>query len=380
MKTPRKEIAAARRVVVKIGSQLLTRREGGLDRDLIADYAAQIADLHDAGHRIAVVSSGAVAEGMRRLNMAERPQNLREIQAAAAAGQIGLAHAYETAFSERNRHAAQILLTHADFNDRTRYLNARETLKTLFELGTVPIVNENDTVSTEEIQLGDNDTLAALVANLMDADLMVLLTDRDGLFDGNPATDESAALIAEEDAMSPRLDQAAGPSDKTTGRGGMITKVAAARRAALSGASTLIASGYEPRVIARICAGEALGTWLRTTTKPLAARKQWIAGMKIAGALTLDRGAADAVVNKGKSLLPVGVRRVDGDFARGDAVSCADDEGRVVACGLVNYSAAETRLIAGKSSGEVRETLGGGGFLEELIHRDNLTVVGRSAD
>lgn len=379
MNASRKDLATARRIVVKVGSYLLSHESGGLNTERIADWSKQVATLQQQGCHVAIVSSGAVAEGMRRMKMKTRPQSRHEMQAAAAAGQIGLAHAYETAFSKYKICAAQILLTHADFNNRTRYLNARATLQTLFSLGAVPIVNENDTVATEEIQLGDNDTLASLVVNLVDADLLLILTDRDGLYDKDPATNPDAVLIAEEDATAPRLDKAAGPSDKMVGRGGMITKVAAARRAALSGTSTVIASGYESQSILRAVAGESVGTWLRAATRPLAARKKWIAGIKPAGTLTLDRGAVNAIAHDGKSLLPVGVRAVSGTFQRGDSVACADDDGRVIAYGLVNYSADEVRLVAGKQGKETRELLGSN-FLEEVIHRDNLTIVGQAKD
>lgn len=364
----------ARRVIVKIGSYLLACEGGGLNHEVISDWAAQVARLKEDGRELVLVSSGAIYEGMHRLGWRERPISRYESQAAAAIGQMGLVHAYENAFARHDICTAQILLTHADFKNRTRYLNARATMTTLLSLGVVPIVNENDSVATEEIQLGDNDTLSALVANLIDADLMVLLTDRQGLYERNPLLHADAELIRAEDAASPRLDAAAGPSDSKAGRGGMITKVAAARKAALSGTATVIASGLERDIITRVVAGEPLGTWLRTDKRPLTARKQWIAGQKVAGTLTLDGGAVRAVRDAGKSLLPVGVLKVEGAFRRGDALLCVDAEGNVIAHGLANYSAGEARRIAGKNSATTRDVIGAG-YEEELIHRDNLVIV-----
>ena len=375
----RKQFDGARCVIVKFGSYLLAHENGGLDHDAIADWAAQVASLKREGRQIVLVSSGAIYEGMHRLGWQNRPQSRHESQAAAAVGQMGVARAYETAFARHEIHTAQILLTHADFNNRERYLNARATMKTLLALGIVPIVNENDTIATEEIQLGDNDTLAALVANLIDAHLVLLLTDQQGLYERNPALHPDAGLIHVEEAVSTSLDAAAGPSDSMAGRGGMTTKVAAARKAALSGASTVIASGYERGIIQRVAAGEPLGTWLRTDKRPLTARKQWIAGQKTTGTLTLDAGAVRAVRNRGKSLLPVGVLEVDGAFQRGDAALCMDTNGNIVAYGLVNYAADEAKRIAGKNSTAARLLIGTG-YEEELIHRDNMAVVRKNAD
>lgn len=373
-KEQRKELTSVRRIVVKIGSFLLSNREKGLEVNRIDDWSKQVADLCKRGYHVTIVSSGAVAEGARRMKMETDPQTRHEKQAAAAAGQIGLVHAYEKAFSTHNICTAQVLLTHADFNNRARYLNARATLQTLLSLNTVPIINENDTVSTEEIQLGDNDTLASLVVNLIDADLLLILTDRDGFYNKDPEKHSDARLIVEEDATAEHLDDAAGPSNKMLGRGGMVTKLMAARRAALSGTSTVIASGYESEVITRVVAGEPLGTWLRTNTQPLSARKQWIAGIKSTGTLMLDDGAVTALTDGGKSLLPVGVCDVVGAFQRGDSVSCVNRNGQVIAYGLVNYSADETRLVVGKNKDEARALLGNN-YVEELIHRDNMTIV-----
>ena len=370
--------ARAKRWIVKVGSSLVTKDGCGLNHDLIGDWAAQIARLGRGGHQIALVSSGSIAEGVSALGWGERPQTLHALQAAAAVGQMGLMQGYRQAFADHGTTTAQVLLTHEDFRDRQRYINARATLTALLELGVAPVINENDTVSTEEIQLGDNDTLAAQVANLLDAGLLLILTNREGLFERDPARDAGARLIAAAGATDALLDEAAGPSGGDLGRGGMITKVAAARCAALSGASTVIASGREPNVIERIAAGERIGTLIEAAGQPLALRKRWIMNLKPCGALTLDDGACKALLESGKSLLPVGVAALEGDFRRGDAVVCRSATGRPVARGLANYAATEARRIIGKNGAEVKRIMGAR-YEAELIHRDNLALENASA-
>ncbi len=363
-----------RRWVIKIGSSLITGDGCGLDHAAIRDWAGQVAALKRDGKQIVLVSSGSIAEGVHRLGWERRPHRLHRIQAAAATGQMGLVHAYESEFSNYGLHAAQVLLTHEDLSNRVRYLNARSTLTTLLDLDVIPVVNENDAVATEEIQLGDNDTLAAYTANLIDADRLLILTDCAGLYDANPATAANARLIENAEVNDPQLDQAAGPSIGALGRGGMITKVAAARRAALSGTATIIAPGRERQVIARVMSGEAIGTRLHTSRQSFAARKQWIAALKPCGALTLDEGACKALAKGGNSLLPIGVTAVEGAFERGDPVTCRNPDGDIVAHGLTNYAADEVREIAGRHSKEVRKIISGG-YEPEVIHRDNLMVV-----
>jgi glutamate 5-kinase len=365
----------ATRLVVKVGSSLVTNAGAGLALDAIANWARQIAALRALGREVVLVSSGAIAEGMKRLGWASRPGSMHELQAAAAVGQMGLAQAYESSFRSHGLQTAQVLLTHADLADRERYLNARSTLRTLLELGVVPVINENDTVVTDEIRVGDNDTLASLVANLIDADALVILTDQGGLYTADPRKDSAAALVHEARAGDPQLEAMAGGAGSAIGRGGMITKVLAAQRAARSGAHTVIASGREPDVLVRLGRGEAIGTLLVADTPPLAARKQWLAGhAQLSGRLHLDAGAARAVAAGGKSLLPVGVKSVEGDFARGALVGCVGPDGREIARGLVNYGAAESRRIVGRPSSEIESILG---YVDEpeLIHRDNLVVV-----
>ena len=363
------------RIVVKIGSSLITNDGKGLDTDAIGGWASQIAANVAGGHRVVLVSSGAIAEGIRRLGWSRRPSALHELQAAAAMGQMGLARAWESGFRPHDLHAAQLLFTHDDFAHRGRYLNARTSLRTLLDLGVVPIVNENDSVATDEIRLGDNDTLAGLVANLMEADELHLLTDRNGLHTADPAIDPQARRIRRADASDPDLDRMAGPGG-TWGRGGMVTKLAAARLAARSGTTTLIASGHEPGVLTRLAAGEALGTRLDPDTAPLAARKRWLAGqVQVSGSLVIDDGAVRVLRESGRSLLPVGVTRVEGRFARGEIVSCVDRGGREVARGLVNYGADESRSIMGRPSGSIAGRLGYA-HEPELIHRDNMVLVG----
>ncbi len=368
-------IADAGTLVVKVGSTLVTNEGRGLDTAAIARWAAQIAQLRGIGKRCVLVSSGAIAEGMLRLGWARRPSAMHELQAAAAVGQMGLVQAYESSFREHGLATAQVLLTHADMADRERYLNARSTLRTLLELGVIPVINENDTVVTDEIRFGDNDTLGALVTNLVEADALVILTDQAGLYDADPRRNPSAQLIGEARAGEPRLEAMAGGAGSDLGKGGMITKVLAAKRAARSGAHTVIASGREPDVLLRLARGEALGTVLRAGTMPLAARKQWLADhLNLGGRVTLDAGAVKALLSGGKSLLPIGVREVTGEFERGAVVACVDPAGREVARGLANYSAAETRRIMGRPSGEIEAILG---YVDEpeLIHRDNLVLL-----
>jgi glutamate 5-kinase len=370
----RDKLATSKRWVVKVGSSLLTAKGQGLDRGAIDDWAAQIARLREGGREVVLVSSGAVAEGMARLSLKKRPAVLSELQAAAAVGQMGLVQAWESAFARHALRTAQVLLTHEDVSDRDRYLNARGTLKALLAYGVVPVVNENDTVATEEIRLGDNDTLAALAVNLIEADLLVILTDQDGLLDADPRTHEDAQLIDEADLSEPRLEGMAGEGRGELGRGGMRTKLVAARWAARSGAATVIAHGRAPDVLAKLAAGEAIGTLLKPAQGVMGARKRWIAGqLQARGTLHLDAGAAEVLRAKGKSLLPVGVTRVEGAFGRGDLVLCVDPEGREVARGLVNYDAAEAQRILGLASAKVQQALGYPGA-PELIHRDNLVI------
>src|SRR5512134_3779355 len=334
-------VRSARRLVVKVGSSLVTNEGTGVDLDAIANWARQIAALRAAGREIVLVSSGAIVEGMKRLGWRKRPGTMHELQAAAAVGQMGLVQAYESSFRDHGLRTAQILLTHADLADRERYLNARSTLKTLLELGVVPVINENDTVVTDEIRVGDNDTLGSLVANLIEADVLVILTDQGGLFTADPRTDPTATLVAEAHAGDSRLEDMAGGAGSTLGRGGMITKVLAAKRAARSGAHTVIASGREPDALVRLGRGEAIGTLLVSDAAPLAARKQWLADhVQVSGTVKLDAGAARAVATGGKSLLPIGVSAVSGDFERGALVPCVAPHVRDVARGLSNYGAA----------------------------------------
>jgi len=365
----------AGRFVVKVGSSLVTNRGEGLDTEAIARWAKQIATLRETGKDVVLVSSGAIAEGMQRLGWKKRPQTMHELQAAAAVGQMGLIQVYETCFRRHGLHTAQVLLTHADIADRGRYLNARSTLLTLLGLGIIPVINENDTVVTDEIRLGDNDTLAAMVTNLVEADCLIILTDQRGLYTGDPRLDSGATLIEKAQAGDPQLEELAGGTDSAIAKGGMITKVLAAKRAARSGAKTVIASGHEPDVLERLAAGEAIGTLISAQTTPLAARKQWLADhVQVAGKLALDAGAAKALSSGGKSLLPIGVKGVDGEFDRGAVVACVAPDGAEIARGLVNYGAQESRRIAGRPSSEIESVLG---YIDEpeLIHRDNLVLL-----
>jgi glutamate 5-kinase len=371
----RATLPQTRRWVVKIGSALLTRNGQGLDRAILAPWVEQIAARRLAGHDVVLVSSGAVAEGMARLGLRVRPKSLPELQAAAAIGQMGLVRHYEACFQHHGLHTAQVLLTRDDLADRRRYLNARSTLCTLLALGVVPVINENDTVATDELRFGDNDTLAALVANLIEAELLILLTDQDGFYDQDPRCNPDARLVAETRVDDPVLDAAAGGSGSLQGTGGMVTKVRAARLAARSGAATIIAPGRGPGVLTRIGAGEPVGTLLIPAQGPEAARKQWLAGqLQPSGRLTLDAGAVRALRQQGKSLLAVGVKGVHGTFRRGEVVACVDEQWCEVARGLVNYDAEETARIMGQPSSRFEDILG---YLEEkeLIHRDNLVLI-----
>ncbi len=370
----RQEIARARRWVVKVGSALLTADGRGLDEAMIAALTEQLAALRARGSEVVLVSSGAVAAGIVRLGWTARPQLVHDLQAAAAVGQSILVQSYETAFKRHAIVSAQVLLGHDDVIARDRYLNARGTLNTLLRLGVVPVVNENDTVVTEEIRFGDNDTLAALVANLIDADALLLLTDQHGLYEQDPRQNPSATMVQTCDVHDPKLDAMAGEGG-ALGRGGMVTKLRAARLAARSGTETVIASGRVGDIISGVTAGKQVGTWLRTGKRPQNARKQWLASMvQIQGSVELDAGAVRVLQESGRSLLPVGVRGVHGHFSRGDMVSCRDPHGREIARGLANYSADDTRRIMGSPSGNIESILGYE-LDEELIHRDNLVLV-----
>ncbi len=371
----RTQLRQARRLVIKIGSALLTNDGRGLDLAVLGLWVDQIAELVGVGVEVVIVSSGAVAEGMSRLGWTARPERLHELQAAAAVGQMGLVQTWEAQFKRHDLHTAQILLTHDDLSDRKRYLNARSTLRALLDVGVVPIVNENDTVVTDEIRFGDNDTLGALVANLIEADGLIILTDQLGLFDKDPRKNPDASLIEERQASDSDLDAMAGGGAGALGRGGMQTKVRAARLAARSGAFTVIVGGKIEKVISRLRDGEAIGTLLLPEQGRIAARKQWLAShLQTRGKLTLDPGAVAVLCRGGRSLLPVGVKGVAGKFRRGEMVSCIDDSGKEVARGLVNYDADEARAIAGLSSKRITEVLG---YIsdEEMVHRDNMVIV-----
>jgi glutamate 5-kinase len=370
----RERLTNVHRCVVKIGSALLAGSGEGLDVSAIRQWVAQMAALRERGIEVLLVTSGSVAVGMQRLGRKQRPHALHELQAMAAIGQMGLIQAYESAFLQHNLHTAQVLLTHDDLADRGRYLNARTTLLTLLELGAIPVINENDTVAVEEIRFGDNDTLAAQVVNVIEADLLVILTDQEGLFDADPRANPDAQLITEGEAGDPALDAMAGDSG-SLGRGGMRSKLEAARKAARSGAATVIVSGRETDVLTKVLAGDTVGTYLEPAQGRLNARKQWLAGhLKPRGRLVLDQGAVTVLKGQGKSLLPVGVTSVDGRFSRGELVSCIDPEGREIARGLVNYDADETARIIGQSTEKIESILG---YVDEpeLIHRDNLALI-----
>ena len=368
-------LANAHRLVVKVGSSLVTNGGQGLDHAALAQWAEQISQLKILGKEVVLVSSGAIAEGMQRLNWSKRPHAVHELQAAAAVGQMGLVQAYESCFRKHDLHTAQILLTHDDLADRKRYLNAQSTLRTLLALNTIPIINENDTVVTDEIRFGDNDTLGALVTNLIEADCLVILTDQAGLYTADPRKDSQATLVAEARAGDAHLEKMAGGAGSHIGSGGMLTKILAAKRAARSGAHTVIASGREPNVLLRLAQGEAIGTQLIASTPPIAARKQWLADhLQVRGKLMLDQGAVNVLLNQGKSLLPIGVVDLAGEFDRGEVVVCVDPQGVEIARGLVNYNASETRKILRQPSSQIGAILG---YMDdlELIHRDNLVLL-----
>ena len=371
----------ARRIVVKVGSSLVTNEGRGLDESAIAQWCHQLAALvqgDDAGRReVIMVSSGAIAEGMKRLGWSARPSEVHELQAAAAVGQMGLAQMYETKLREHGLRSAQVLLTHADLADRERYLNARSTLLTLLQLGVLPVINENDTVVNDEIKFGDNDTLGALVANLVEADVLVILTDQKGLYTADPRKDPSAQFVHEARAGDPTLEAMAGGAGSSIGKGGMITKILAAKRAAGSGASTVIAWGREPDVLVRLAQGEAIGTLLVAQTAKTQARKQWMVDhLQLRGAVVVDAGAAAKLCGEGKSLLPIGMTQVEGEFSRGDVIAIRDTDGREIARGLANYASAEARLLCRKPSGAFEQLLGYAAE-PEMVHRDNLVLVGR---
>ena len=364
----------ARRIVVKVGSSLVTNEGRGLDETAIGEWCRQIALLVQDKREVIMVSSGAVAEGMKRLGWAMRPHLIHELQAAAAVGQMGLAQMYETKLRENGLGSAQVLLTHADLADRERYLNARSTLLTLLKLGVVPVINENDTVVNDEIKFGDNDTLGALVANLVEADALVILTDQKGLFTADPRKDSSATLVHEAKSGDPALEAMAGGAGSNLGRGGMITKILAAKRAAGSGASTVIAWGREPDALVRLSQGDAIGTLLVAQTQKTQARKQWIADhLQLRGSVTVDAGATQKLRGQGSSLLPIGMTTVDGDFSRGDVIAIRDLQGVEIARGLANYASVEARLICRKPSTEFEKLLGYAAE-PEMVHRDNLVL------
>ena len=368
-------IATARRLVVKVGSSLVTNDGQGLDRSALARWAKQIAELRHQGRDVILVSSGAIAEGMQRLGWKRRPSAIHELQAAAAVGQMGLVHAYEACFRDHGLITSQILLTHEDLADRKRYLNARSTLRTLLDLGVIPIINENDTVAIDEIRFGDNDTLGALVTNLIEADALIILTDQQGLYDSDPRRNPGATLVRRAQAGDAALEAMAGGAGSAIGLGGMLTKVIAAKRAARSGAHTIIASGRLDDVLLRLARGELIGTQLIAEKPTLAARKQWLADhLQVRGQLRLDAGAVKAIREDGKSLLPIGVVDAVGSFERGEVVSCFDASNHEIARGLANYSALETRRILRTPSSEIEAKLG---YIDEpeLIHRDNLVLL-----
>jgi len=364
----------ARRIVVKVGSSLVTNEGRGLDEQAIGEWCRQLSALVRDGRELIMVSSGAIAEGMKRLGWQQRPHALNELQAAAAVGQMGLAQMYETQLRHNGLGSAQVLLTHADLADRERYLNARSTLLTLLSHGVLPVINENDTVVNDEIKFGDNDTLGALVANLIEADLLVILTDQKGLYSADPRRDPNATFVHEARAGDPALEAMAGGAGSSLGKGGMITKILAAKRAAGSGASTVIAWGRESDVLLRLTKGEAIGTLLVAPTQKQQARKQWMADhLQLRGSIRVDKGAVDKVRQEGKSLLPIGMTAVEGEFSRGEVIAILDPQGVEIARGLANYASAEARLLCRKPSGEIEASLG---YIAEpeMVHRDNLVL------
>jgi len=372
--TTRKAVAESTRWVIKIGSSLITDDGRGLNHQAIQSWAEQIAALREAGKEVLLVSSGAVAEGMARIGWTQRPTALHELQAAAALGQMGLIQHFESCFKNHAIHTAQVLLTHEDLSNRQRYLNARSTLKTLLKLGAIPIINENDTVATDEIRFGDNDTLGALVSNLVEADTLVILTDQQGLFDKDPRYNDDAKLISQSTASNGELAAMAGDSG-ALGQGGMRTKITAAQCAARSGTNTIIACGSQPDVLQKIAQGETVGTLLTADNEPMTARKQWLANqLKVTGRVHLDAGASKAIIKSGVSLLAVGIHKIEGNFQRGEVVSCIDNNGNEIARGLINYDNKESQKIKGHASEKIAEILG---YVDdaELIHRDNLVLL-----
>ena len=364
----------ARRIVVKVGSTLVTNEGRGLDEAAIGEWCRQLAALAREGREVIMVSSGAVAEGMKRLGWTARPHEINELQAAAAVGQMGLAQMYETRLRAHGLGSAQVLLTHADLADRERYLNARSTLLTLLKLGVVPVINENDTVVNDEIKFGDNDTLGALVANLVEADALIILTDQKGLYTADPRKEPTAQFVHEAQAGDPALEAMAGGAGSSIGKGGMITKILAAKRAAGSGASTVIAWGREPDALVRLTKGEAIGTLLVAQTAKNQARKQWMADhLQLRGAVVVDAGAARKLLEEGKSLLPIGMTSVEGEFSRGEVIAVRDEQGVEIARGLANYASSEARLLCRKPSGDFEKLLG---YMAEpeMLHRDNLVL------
>ena len=375
MNSNRQQLSHSKRWVIKIGSTLVTKDGRGLNLEVIENLSAQLASLIDSGKEVILVSSGAIAEGMNRLAWEKRPHAVYELQAAAAVGQMGLIQTYESSLQKYNLHSAQVLLTHEDLQDRKRYLNARTALRKLLALKVVPVVNENDTVSTDEIKFGDNDTLAALVSNLVEANLLIILTDQEGVYETLSEKNTNNKIIKEISANDKLLDKVAGPSMGELGRGGMLTKIAAARLAARAGAATIIASGKLRNCLLEISNNKEHGTLLLPDSEPLAARKQWIANqLYTSGELVLDPGACDVLCKSGKSLLPIGVKGVKGKFERGEVVSCFNQQGTEIARGLVNYSSDETKKLLGQASGNIETILG---YVDEaeLIHRDNLVIL-----
>src|SRR5690554_3871461 len=372
--TAQSVVADSHRLVVKVGSSLVTNQGKGIDRQAVTHWSAQIAQLHRQGKQVVLVSSGAVAEGIVRLGWPRRPTAMHELQAAAAVGQMGLVQAYEVAFAEHGIRTAQILLTQEDLADRTRYLNARSTIYTLLKLGVVPIVNENDTVITNEIRLGDNDTLGALVTNLIEAESLIILTDQDGLFSADPRSNPDAQFISHAQAGNPELEKMAGGAGSSVGTGGMLTKILAAKRAANSGGHTVIASGHEPNVLVRLAEGECIGTELRAELPVQSARQRWLSShLRVRGKVRLDAGAIKALTEGHKSLLAIGVTEVLGEFNRDDVVACIDESGKEYGRGLINYSSSDTRRIMGEPSHCITDILGSMSD-PELIHRDNMVV------
>jgi len=372
--SPSTVLRDARRIVVKVGSSLVTNEGRGLDEQAIGEWCRQLSALVRDGREVIMVSSGAIAEGMKRLGWTTRPQELHELQAAAAVGQMGLAQMYETKLRENGLGSAQVLLTHADLADRERYLNARSTLLTLLTYGVLPVINENDTVVNDEIKFGDNDTLGALVANLVEADALIILTDQKGLYTADPRRDPAATFVHEACAGDAKLEEMAGGAGSSIGKGGMITKILAAKRAAGSGASTVIAWGREPDALVRLSQGEAIGTLLVAQTQKQQARKQWMADhLQLRGSVVIDEGAVNKLRTDGSSLLPIGMTGVDGDFSRGEVIAITDQDGQEVARGLANYAAAEARLLCRKPSSQMAELLGYAAE-PEMVHRDNMVL------